>query len=99
AEASAQTALPHAPRDGHLPVSFMQEQLWFFNQMDAQSHAYNMPIGFRLRGRLDAAALQRAVDEIVRRHEPLRTAFAYEEGVLRQVISAPSPLPVRIVRL
>lgn len=87
------------PRDGDLPVSFMQEQLWFFNEMDPASYAYNMPIAFRLRGKLDLSALQKAADALASRHESLRTTFAYADGDLRQVIAAPTSLPVRAVRL
>ncbi len=75
-----------APRDGHLPLSSVQERLWFLDQVMPGSHAYNVPVGLRLKGALDVAALQRALNEVIRRHEALRTTFANEDGQLIQVI-------------
>ncbi|HEV2735383.1 MAG TPA: amino acid adenylation domain-containing protein, partial [Longimicrobiaceae bacterium] len=64
------------PRDGRpLPLSFAQQRLWFIAQMAPESPAYNMPYALRLRGPLDPAALERALAEVVRRHESLRTTF------------------------
>jgi amino acid adenylation domain-containing protein len=57
------------------PLSFSQERLWFLDQMDPGNPAYNMWGAIRLRGALNAAALERALSEIVRRHESLRTTF------------------------
>jgi amino acid adenylation domain-containing protein/FkbH-like protein len=75
-----------APRDGKLPLSSVQERLWFLDQVSPGSHAYNVPVGLRLKGVLDAFALQRALNEVIRRHEALRTTFANEDGQLIQVI-------------
>ena len=75
------------PRDGKLPLSSVQERLWFLDQVTPGSHAYNVPVALRLKGVLDAAALQRALNEIVQRHESLRTTFANEEGQLIQVVN------------
>jgi amino acid adenylation domain-containing protein/FkbH-like protein len=75
-----------APRDGRLPLSSVQERLWFLDQVTPGSHAYNVPVGLRLKGVLDSFALQRALDEVIRRHEALRTTFANEGGELIQVI-------------
>ena len=87
------------PREGVLPVSFVQERLWFIHQLDPGSHAYNVPIAVRLIGSLDVSALQRGFDEIVRRHESMRTLFAFADGNLSQVISPPAPLPVKFIDL
>ncbi|HEY6801975.1 MAG TPA: amino acid adenylation domain-containing protein [Pyrinomonadaceae bacterium] len=57
------------------PLSFAQQRLWFLHQLDPASSAYNMPLAFRLSGRLDVAALEWSINEIVRRHEVLRTTF------------------------
>ncbi|PTT24776.1 non-ribosomal peptide synthase/polyketide synthase [Pseudomonas sp. HMWF021] len=65
-----------APRDQLLPLSFAQQRLWFLAQMDGGHSAYNIPIGLRLRGRLDEDALQRALTRIVARHETLRSRFS-----------------------
>ena len=86
-------------REGVLPVSFVQERLWFIDQLDPGSHAYNVPIAVRLKGPLEIAALQRGFDEIARRHESMRTRFAFADGNLAQVISPPAPLPITRIDL
>ncbi len=74
-------AIAAAARPPALPMSFAQQRLWFLAQMDeAASAAYHMAGGLRLRGPLDVAALQAALDRIVARHEALRTRFASHEG-------------------
>src|SRR6476619_3988113 len=58
-----------------IPLSFAQQRLWFLDQMQAGASVYNVPAAFALAGRLDVHALHRALDEILRRHEVLRTIF------------------------
>jgi amino acid adenylation domain-containing protein len=70
-----------------LPLSFAQERLWFLDRLMPGSPLYNIPAVLRLRGDLDERALGRALGEIVRRHEPLRTTFAERDGVPVQVIA------------
>jgi amino acid adenylation domain-containing protein len=79
-----------------LPLSFAQERLWFLHQMEPEGARYNMPWPSRLRGHLDASALERALGELVRRHESLRTTFRPVEQGAVQIIhpAAPAPLPV-----
>ncbi|HEY0019275.1 MAG TPA: amino acid adenylation domain-containing protein [Longimicrobium sp.] len=67
-------------RDGPLPLSFAQERLWFLDQLEAESAFYNIPAALRISGPLDALALERAVGEVIRRHESLRTAFRAVDG-------------------
>ena len=74
------------PRTGPLPLSFAQERLWFLEQMDPGSPLYNMPMALRLTGPLDPAALERALAEVVRRHEVLRTRLVDDDGQPRQEI-------------
>jgi amino acid adenylation domain-containing protein len=83
-------------RSGPLPASFAQRRLWFLDRLQPGSPAYNIPAAVRLEGRLDVEALRRALAEVVRRHEILRTTFADDGGVPRQVIadSLELPLPV-----
>jgi amino acid adenylation domain-containing protein len=69
------------------PLSFAQERLWFLDRLRPGEASYNVPVALRLRGALDAAALERALGEIVRRHEVLRTTFAEAEGGPVQVIA------------
>jgi amino acid adenylation domain-containing protein/non-ribosomal peptide synthase protein (TIGR01720 family) len=79
---------------GGAPLAFQQEQLWFLDQLDPGSSAYNQPSAIRLTGVLDRGALRRALDEIVRRHEALRTVFSSAEGRPVQVILPPAPFPL-----
>jgi len=81
---------------GPAPLSIDQEQLWIVDQIDPSNTAYNISTAMRLTGRLDIAAIERAINEIVRRHEVLRTTFRAIDGRPVQVV-APSlsvPLPV-----
>src|SRR3954451_25071461 len=69
------------------PASPAQERLWFLDRLEPAGAAYVLPVAVRLTGALDAAALERALGEIVRRHEALRTTFADEAGAPVQVIA------------
>ncbi|HEX8148208.1 MAG TPA: amino acid adenylation domain-containing protein [Pyrinomonadaceae bacterium] len=91
--AAAPPRLERAPRAGDLPLSFAQQRLWFLDQLEPGSAFYNVPAAVRLRGRLDADAFWRALDEVVRRHEALRTHFRDVNGRPAQVVSPPCPLP------
>ncbi|HYR10458.1 MAG TPA: condensation domain-containing protein, partial [Longimicrobium sp.] len=73
-------------RTGPLPLSFAQERLWFLDRLEPDSPLYTIPVALRLAGPLDAAALERALGEVVRRHEALRTVFADRDGEAVQVI-------------
>ncbi|HEU4556496.1 MAG TPA: amino acid adenylation domain-containing protein, partial [Longimicrobium sp.] len=93
-EEMRRTGLPVLPpvvpaeRTGALPLSFAQERLWFIDRLEPGSATYNLPAAVRLTGALDEAALERALGEIVRRHEALRTVFAEVDGAPVQVIAA-----------
>jgi amino acid adenylation domain-containing protein len=63
-----------------LPLSFAQERMWFIDRLEPGGSAYNMSAAIRLAGALDVAALERALAEVVRRHEPLRTTFPDRDG-------------------
>lgn len=82
---------PQLVRQGRLKsrLSFAQERLWFLEQMDPGNAAYNIFVGMRLLGRLDEDALQRAVTEIIRRHEILRTHFDMTDGEPIQIVDSP----------
>ncbi len=79
-----------APRDAALPLSFAQQRLWVLHRFEPQSTAYNMPTAVRLRGPLAAPVLARALDEVVRRHEVLRTTYESRAGRPVQIV-APTP--------
>ena len=84
---SAWIPIQPAPRDGDLPLSFAQQRLWFLEQLEPGNPFYNMPTAVRLQGALDVPALSAALNEIVRRHETLRTSIITEEGKARQIIA------------
>ncbi len=84
--------------DDALPLSFAQQRMWFIDQLEPNSSAYNMSLAVRLEGKLDVAALERAFLAVVRRHEVLRTTFsAGDDGLPVQFVHpTPShwPLPL-----
>ena len=75
------------PREGELPLSFAQQRLWFLHQFEPDSNAYNIPIPLHLEGAVEHAVLERTLNELVRRHEVLRTAFVTVDGQPLQVIA------------
>ena len=70
------TVIPPRPGAGPVPLSFAQERLWFLASLEPESSAYNLARTFRLRGVPNISALERALSEIVGRHEALRTVIA-----------------------
>src|SRR5579864_6833390 len=85
---AAAAAPPMRPVDRRTlpPLLFAQERLWFIDQLDPGSAAYNMASAVRFRGRLELPALAASLQAIVRRHEALRTVFTAEQGQPRQAI-------------
>ena len=81
------------------PLSFAQQRLWFLHQMDPSNAAYNMPLAFRLSGQLDVEALQWSLDEIVRRHEILRTTFDVLDQGPVQLVAATGNLTLSVTDL
>ncbi len=87
-------------RGQSVPLSYPQEQLWLAHQLEPESAQYNMPAtSMRLRGNLDVTALQQSLDEVICRHEMLRTRFVLQDGEAMQVIDPPCSLALRIVDL
>ncbi len=79
-----------------LPLSFAQERLFFINQLDPNSAVYNVPVAVHLTGPLDLDALRHSFDEIVLRHEALRTTFHSTDGQAHPGHqSAPASVPAR----
>ncbi len=89
------TAIPRTGRDAALPLSFAQQRLWFLAQIEGVSAAYHIPLALHLRGDLDAAALRRALDALLDRHEALRTVFATVDGQPQvRLLPAGQPFPL-----
>ncbi|HEV2846615.1 MAG TPA: amino acid adenylation domain-containing protein, partial [Thermoanaerobaculia bacterium] len=82
------------PREGELPLSFSQQRVWVLDQLEAAGTAYHLGTAVRLRGRLDAVALEAALNGVVSRHESLRTVFASSHGNPYQVVLPDLDLPL-----
>ncbi len=82
-----------------LPTSFAQQRLWFLDQLEPGTAAYNLPRAFRINGPLDLHALTRAVQEVVRRHESLRTVFDSIDGQATQIVLPEIDVQIPIVDL
>ncbi len=81
------------------PLTFAQQRIWFFNQLYPENIAYNRPSNIRLTGTLNVAALKRSLDEIVRRHETLRSTFAVVGESPCQIINPFAPLELPFIDL
>ena len=92
-------AIPRRDRSQRPPLSFSQQRLWFLDQLEGPSSTYNMQTVVRLAGALDVAVLQRALTEIVARHEVLRTRIEQLDGVPAQIVDPPRSLPLRVIAL
>jgi amino acid adenylation domain-containing protein len=83
---STSESIQPVSRQGNIPLSFAQQRLWFFSELEPNSSAYNIPTAVRLTGKLNIAALSKSVAEILQRHEVLRTTFTVVDGEAIQVI-------------
>ena len=97
--AAVQRGVRSGARPSRVPLSYEQEQLWFLDQLAPADSSYNMPFALRVPGALAIPLLQRAVDELVARHEVLRTRFEADDGEPRQIVQPPASLPIRVVDL
>jgi amino acid adenylation domain-containing protein len=84
---------------GPAPLSWAQEVLWLLDRASPGLTAYNTPIARRIRGPLDVAALQRAIDAMVARHDALRTVFAQPGEQPQQVARPATPAPFEVIDL
>src|SRR5256884_1704243 len=81
------------------PLSFAQQRLWFIDQLEPQSALYNIPLALRLTGTVHLSALQQTFNEIIRRHEVLRTTFASINGEPLQIISPHATVKLPVLEL
>jgi acyl carrier protein len=78
--------ITRVPRDKPLPLSMNQEHLWHLDQMVPGTHFFNVPYVCRLSGHLNITDLEKALQEVIKRHEALRTVFVHKNGLPVQVI-------------
>ncbi|WP_404824747.1 amino acid adenylation domain-containing protein [Pseudomonas tussilaginis] len=92
-------ALSRVDRSQPLPLSYAQERQWFLWQLQPESAAYHIPAALKLRGKLDLAALQTAFNQVLARHESLRTRFVESDGQALQHIAEPEPFHLEVQSL
>ncbi len=95
----APPAIPVVSREETLPLSFSQQRLWFLDRLEELGSAYHISAPIRPQGNLDGAALEQSLNDIVARHEALRTNFSSEDGIPVQVIRPETTDPLDIIRL
>ncbi|WP_139113293.1 non-ribosomal peptide synthetase, partial [Pseudomonas sp. 34 E 7] len=98
-QASEKTTPMRLPRPQTLPLSFAQQRLWFLQQLQPQSPAYNLAGAVRLSGDLHVADLQAALQALVDQHEVLRTRFVSDGGEPSQVILAKAELALPLIEV
>ncbi|MFN6461918.1 MAG: non-ribosomal peptide synthetase [Nostoc sp. DedVER02] len=86
-------------RSENLPLSFAQQRLWFLDQLIPNNPFYNIPVALHLTGSLHLTALEQTFNEIVRRHEALRTTFVIQPGQPVQIINPTLTIPLPIIDL
>src|SRR5215213_889540 len=87
AAAQEQVISRRSDSQASVPLSFAQQRLWFLDGLNPESAFYNVPTAIRLRGELNVSALERSLNELLRRHESLRTSFSMRDGQAVQVIA------------
>ncbi|WP_434698558.1 non-ribosomal peptide synthetase [Pseudomonas sp. D1-1] len=95
----AQGAISRLPRHEPLPQSLAQNRLWLTWQLDPASRAYNIPGAIRLRGELDENALRASFQQLIERHESLRTRFLERDGVALQQIDPAGEFNLQVIDL
>ncbi|MEH2261607.1 amino acid adenylation domain-containing protein [Nostoc sp.] len=96
---SHQLPIQRVPRDGELPLSFAQQRLWFLHHLSPDSRSYNLLDVQRLNGALNVVALSESLNELICRHEILRTTFPTVDGKPFQLIAPPTALTLPIHNL
>ncbi|MET7391853.1 condensation domain-containing protein, partial [Streptomyces sp. NPDC005444] len=96
---SARSALTATERPTRIPLSPAQNRLWFLNKLEGANATYNVPVAFRITGDLDADALEQALNDVVVRHESLRTVFQEIDGSSAQVVLGTDAVDVELHRI
>jgi amino acid adenylation domain-containing protein len=90
---------PRSQDGAPIPLSFAQERLWFVDQLEPGNVAYNLLAQYQIPSPVDQVALQRVLDEIVQRHETLRTTFPVIDGKPAQAVSSRLSVQIQVVDL
>ncbi len=96
---SSVAILEHAARNGNPPLSFGQQRLWYLDQLGSDTPVYNLPDAYRLSGRLDITALEKSLNEIIKRHEVLRTTYKMDDDMPVQIISPSLEIKLPLIDL
>jgi len=99
AKKSQFAAIPVIPESDHYPVSHAQRRLWVMHQMDIDARAYNLPSVYWLDGECHAAILEQVFQQLIARHEVLRTRFVMVDGELKQQVLAKVAFTLPVVDL
>lgn len=99
ADSEALSEFVEPASEGPYPLSYAQESLWFVEQVSPGTAAYNIPEAWLLKGRVLAEVLQKSIDEVVRRHEVLRTFFQVRDGKPEQVVLDRARLKLEVIDL
>ncbi len=86
-------------RESELPLSYAQQRLWFLEKISPEQAIYNVPLSVRLSGTLDVTALEQTLQQIIDRHEVLRTRFVEVKGEPRQQIVAQQEFRIKVIDL
>ncbi|HEU4508844.1 MAG TPA: amino acid adenylation domain-containing protein, partial [Pyrinomonadaceae bacterium] len=99
AQTNGSHEIPRRPQAGPTPLSFSQQRLWFLSQLDPTTPLYNVPEAVELKGPLNVAALEQSLNEIIRRHDALRTVFNVVDRQPVQICTASRNLTLKVADL
>ncbi|MGH3969260.1 MAG: amino acid adenylation domain-containing protein, partial [Mycobacterium sp.] len=99
AEGSRRPELAAAVLPERIPLSYSQLAAWFQYRMEGAHHAFNLPFALRVRGPLDTTALAKALNDVVARHDALRTNFVEHQGVPYQLVHAKLELQLSVLQV
>ena len=92
-------ALPFASRTDGVVLTSAQQRMYFLSQLEPEFAVYNCPFAYRVKGSLDLLRLQQALDDVIKRHEILRTNYREKDGVIQGIVRGASPVTVAFADL